>query len=214
MKVLVIAAHPDDEVLGVGGTILKHRARGDDVFVCITTKAYEPQWTKDYIDTKVKEQKEIDDLFGIKKRYNLGLLTTKLNTLPHGEINQLITNVIDEVNPDIVYTHFEGDVNYDHVIIFRACMVATRPPRKIKLLCFETLSETEWNNKAFSPNVWININKSIDKKVQAFKTYKSEVKKFPHPRSEEGIMVLAKKRGSEICAKNAEAFMLIRDQWS
>ena len=112
MKVLVIAAHPDDEVLGVGGTILKHRARGDDVFVCITTKAYEPQWTKDYIDTKVKEQKEIDDLFGIKKRYNLGLLTTKLNTLPHGEINQLITNVIDEVNPDIVYTHFEGDVNY------------------------------------------------------------------------------------------------------
>ena len=92
-------------------------------------------------------------------------------------------------------------------------MVGTRPPKKIKLLCFETLSATEWNNKAFQPNVWVDITEFVDKKIRAFLMYKSEIKSYPHPRSKEGIMILAKRRGMEMCTKYAEAIILIRDFW-
>ncbi|MBS3121392.1 PIG-L family deacetylase [Candidatus Woesearchaeota archaeon] len=211
MNVLVVAAHPDDEILGVGGTLLKHRQKGDTIYVCIVTKAYEPQWTKEYIEQKIVEQKKVDEVLGVKKRFNLNLLTVKLNTLPHGEINKRVADVIEEVNPDIVYTHFEGDINYDHTIVFRACMVATRPPKQVRLLCFETPSETEWNNKPFNPNLWININEFINQKIEAFKIYELELKKYPHPRSLEGVRILAKKRGLEICKEYAEAFIVVRD---
>jgi len=213
MKILVVAAHPDDEVLGVGGTILKHISAGDKVYICIVTKAYEPQWSRGYIENKIREQKQVDKILGVNKRFNLDLPTVKLNTVPHGEINKKISLLIDEVEPDILYTHFEGDINYDHTLIFRACLVGTRPPRRIKLLCYETLSETEWNNKSFLPNVWIDIGKYMNKKIKAFATYKSEIKKHPHPRSEDGIKTLARKRGYEICKEYAEAFMLIREIW-
>ena len=213
MKILVVAAHPDDEILGVGGTILKHIQNGDHVYACIVTKAYEPGWTQRYMADKIKEQKKVDRLMGIKKRFNLDLPTVKLNTIPTGEMNKRVTRLVEEVNPDVVYTHFEGDLNDDHSIIFRACLVATRPPKKIKLLCFETLSETEWNNKVFAPNVWVDIGGFIDKKIEAFKIYKSEVKRYPHPRSKEGILIAARKRGLGICVEYAEAFTLIRDVW-
>jgi len=214
MKVLVIAAHPDDEILGVGGTLCKHISEGDIVNVCIVTSAYGPRWSKAYIENKRKEQKKIDEFLGIKRRINLNLPTVKLNTLPCGELNKKITDVIEEVKPDIVYTHYEHDLNYDHTLVFRACMVATRPiQKKIKLMCFETLSETEWGSKPFHPNMWVDITKFVDKKIKAFKIYKSEVKSYPHPRSEQGIRILAKKRGTEASIKYSEVFVLIRDYW-
>ncbi|MFA6549187.1 MAG: PIG-L deacetylase family protein [Candidatus Margulisiibacteriota bacterium] len=211
MKILVVAAHPDDEILGCGGTIARHVAQGDQVLVCIVTKAFEPQWSKAYMANKIIEQAKVDKLLGISKRYNLDLITTKLNTYAHGEINRIISELVEKVSPDIMYTHFGGDLSYDHEIIFRACLVAARPPRKIKLLCFETLSGTEWGSKAFLPNVWVKIDAFVDKKIEAFNIYKSEVKKHPHPRCGEGIRALARKRGSEICAEYAEALMLIRE---
>ena len=211
MRVLVIAAHPDDEVLGVGGAICKHVEDGDDVYVCIVTKAYEPKWSLEYMENKEKEQREVDIVLGIKKRYNLDLPTIKLNTLPYGDLNEKITAVVDDVNPCIVYTHFESDLNYDHTLIFRASMVAARPPKRIKLMCYETLSETEWGNRSFQPNIWIDIKKYLRKKIQAFEIYSSEVKPYPHPRSQQGIELLGKKRGTETCLECAEAFVLIRD---
>ena len=90
-------------------------------------------------------------------------------------------------------------------------MVATRPPKQVRLLCFETPSETEWNNKPFNPNLWININEFINQKIEAFKIYELELKKYPHPRSLEGVRILAKKRGLEICKEYAEAFIVVRD---
>jgi len=213
MKVLVIAAHPDDEILGVGATICKHIDSGDEVYVCIVTKAYEPEWTKEYMEKKIDEQKKVDKLLKINKRFNLDMPTVKLNSIPHGEFNKKIIDVLDEVKPDIIYTHFEGDVNLDHTLIFNAVMVATRPTKKIRVLCFETLSETEWGRKAFHPNFWVDITKFIEKKKKAFEIYKSEVKAYPHPRSTEGIEILAKKRGIDICTKYAEAFILVKDFW-
>jgi len=215
MKILVIAAHPDDEVLGVGGTILKHKYQGDYVSVCIVTKAYEPQWSKDYMENKLKEARKVDKILGINRRIYLNFPTVKLNTIPHGEFNKRIFDVVNEVNPDVIYTHFEKDINQDHRIIFKGVMVATRPTnrRRIRLLCFETISSTEWNNKAFIPNFYVDITKFIDKKIEAFSQYKSEVKEYPHPRSKEGIKIWANKRGIESCTEYAEAFILIRDFW-
>ena len=136
-----------------------------------------------------------------------------LNTIPHGQFNQSISKIVDEVKPDIVYTHYQYDLNYDHTLIFRAAMVATRPPKRIKLICFETVSETEWGTNKFFPNYWIDISEYIDKKIVALHIYESEVKEHPHPRSSEGLIALAKKRGSEVSTHYAEAFMIIRDLW-
>ncbi len=211
MKILVVVAHPDDEILGVGGTLLKHKQKGDDIFVCMVTKAYGPQWSKEYIEQKVSEQQKVDEIIGVKKRFNLNFPTVKLNTIAHGEFNKRITEIVNEVGPDIIYTHFENDLNFDHDLVFRSVMVATRPPTKIKLVCIETLSETEWGNGSFKPNYWVDISDFIEQKIKIFKIYESEVKQYPHPRSPEGIKILAQKRGNEICKKYAEAFQIIKD---
>ncbi|MBC8500902.1 MAG: PIG-L family deacetylase [Nanoarchaeota archaeon] len=214
MRILVIAAHPDDEVLGVGGTILKHKKNGDEVYICIVTTSYEPEWSKKYKVTKLKEAKKVDNILCVKKRVFCDLPTVKLNTIPHGEFNKIIGEVIEDISPDVIYTHFEGDVNKDHGIIFQAVMVATRPVRKkTKVLCFETPSSTEWNNKAFIPNLYVDITPYIDKKVEAFSQYKSEVKKYSHPRSKKGLKIWANKRGIEICTEYAEAFQIVRSFW-
>lgn len=213
LRVLVIGAHPDDEILGVGGTILKHIEKGDEVYCLIVTKAYKPKWSEEIIKKQKIQQSDVDELLGIEKRYNLDFKTTQLNTIPHGKFNEKITEKVTEISPDIIYTHYRDDLNIDHRLVFHASMVATRPPNNIKLVCYETLSETEWNDKPFKPNYWVDISPFIGKKIKAFKKYKTEVKDFPHPRSPEGIRNLAKRRGSEICVNYAEAFKVIRDYW-
>ena len=214
MKVLVVSAHPDDEILGVGGTIVKHVENGDDVSVCIVTRAYEPEWSQEYIERKREEAERVDQLLGVKKRYWCGFPTVKLNTVPTGEFNRKIGAVIDDVDPDVVYTHFEHDINEDHTRVFKAVMVATRPvDKKRRVLCFETMSSTEWSNKGFVPNFYVDISRQIEKKAEALSIYESEVRQPPHPRSLEGAKTWARKRGFEICTEYAEAFMLLREVW-
>lgn len=212
-KVLIVSAHPDDELLGVGGTICKHIDYGDDVYICIVTKAYEPEWSKEYIEQKVEEQKAVDELLGIKKRFNLDMPTVRLNMIPTGQFNSAINSVFKEVRPDIVYAHFEHDLNYDHTLVFRACMVAARPHNKTNLLCYETLSETEWNNKPFIPNAYVDITNYLDKKIAAFECYKPEIREDPHPRNPEGIRIKAQQRGMEAGLRYAEAFMQVWGFW-
>jgi len=212
-KVLVIAAHPDDEALGVGGTMLKHIHNGDKVSVCILTKAYAPQWSKKYQAQVLLHQKKFDNFLGVTERINLDLPTVRLNTLPYGETNKKVSEAVARVKPNIIYTHHLSDINSDHKITFDSAMVASRPPLKINVFCFETLSETEWGHESFKPNYYINIEPFITKKIKAFSMYKNEVKKFPHPRSPKGVKILAAKRGSEICAKYAEAFTTVRSYW-
>jgi LmbE family N-acetylglucosaminyl deacetylase len=213
MRVLVVVAHPDDEVLGVGGVILKHVDVGDEVSVCVVTKAYEPDWSKEYIERKVVEQGEVDRMLGVKERFNLGFPTVKLNLIGHGELNKKISDIVSIVNPDVVYTHFGGDINYDHTLVFRGCLVATRPFKRIKLVCFETLSETEWGIVGFKPNFYVDIKNYVDKKIEAFKVYGSELRKPPHCRNQGGIRNLARKRGDEVFLEFAEAFIIIKDYW-
>ncbi|MBI5061530.1 MAG: PIG-L family deacetylase [Candidatus Aenigmarchaeota archaeon] len=211
MKILVMAAHPDDEVLGVGGAICRHISNGDEVYVCVATKPYEPQWSSADIAAKTQEQKEVDKLLGIKKRFNLDLPTVRLNTIATGDFSKKISDIVDLVDPDIIYTHFEGDLNHDHTLVFQATLVAARPPKRIRLVCYETLSETEWGNMPFLPNMWVDVSRFIEKKKAAFQLYRTEIKKHPHPRSADGIEILARRRGIEACVEYAEAFVLLRD---
>ena len=215
MKVLVIAAHPDDEILGCGGALLKHKEAGDIIDVCIVTRASDSKWSGEYRKNKIKEAGEVDSILGTNKRYYADFPSVKLNTIDSLTFNSKIGEIINESNPDLVYTHHESDINIDHRIIFDSVMVNTRPiEKRISVICFETFSSTEWNNKSFIPNYYIKINTNhLDGKIEMFGKYKSEVKQFPHPRSFKGIEILASKRGMDICYDYAEAFCVVRSYW-
>lgn len=216
--VLVIAPHPDDEVLGCGGTIVKHSQQGNEVHLCVVTKAYPPEWPEAEIEKRREEVFKSNEVLGIKKTHFLDLPTVKLDTIPQKDINALITKVITDVNPEILYIPNKGDVNSDHKIVFNAAMIAVRPRNSTpvqRVLSYETLSETEWSapdpQESFIPNVFVDITATLETKLKAMSQYKLELKEFPHPRSLEAISAQAKLRGSTIGRAAAEAFMLIRE---
>ena len=218
MKILIIAPHPDDEVLGCGGTIVKHVSSGDEVYLCIVTKAYPPDWSEDEIPRRKQEVLKANEILGIKKTYFLDFPTVRLDTIPQKELADSISRLVNEVKPEIVYVPHKGDVNRDHHLVFAATLVATRPQPALrirKVLCYEVLSETEWGvpsvENAFIPNVYVDISETLETKLKAMSEYKSELKEFPHPRSLEAISALAKVRGAAAGVKAAEAFMLVRE---
>ncbi len=215
MKILVIAPHPDDEVLGCGGTIARHVANSDDVFLCIATRAYTPDWSEDFIKNRKKEIENSCRILGIKKTYFLNFPTVKLDTIPQKDLNFSFSSILEQINPDIVYIPFKGDLNKDHRVIFEALLVATRPVNSSvsRVLAYEILSETEWGNpiEIFTPNYYVDISNTLEKKINSMQAYKSEIRDYPHPRSPDVIRALAIKRGSEAGVKFAEAFMLIRE---
>ncbi|TRZ51511.1 MAG: PIG-L family deacetylase [Dehalococcoidia bacterium] len=220
MRILIIAPHPDDEVLGCGGTMVKHNLSGDEVYLCIITKTYTPEWSEDEARERRKEVLRVNQILGIKKTYFLDLPTVKLDTIPQKELNERLGQVINEVQPEVVYIPHQGDINKDHQLVFGAAMVATRPiPDSAikKVLCYEVLSETEWGapfvESVFTPNVYVDISGVLETKLKAMSEYKSELKEFPHPRSLEAISALAKMRGTAAGVEAAEAFMLVREIW-
>lgn len=220
MKVLMIAPHPDDEVLGCGGTIKKYSENGDEVFLCIVTKAYTPDWSEVFIKNRKKEIDSTVAVLGIKKVYFLNFPTVKLDTVPQKQLNDAISEIISEVNPEIIFIPFSGDINKDHRLVSESALVALRPkPGSLvkKVFYYEALSETEWSDSTqgakniFAPNYYENISDYLEDKLKAMQCYKSELKEYPHPRSLEGIKILAQKRGMEVGKKYAEAFVLIRE---
>jgi LmbE family N-acetylglucosaminyl deacetylase len=215
MNILVIAPHPDDEVLGCGGTIAKYAARGDTVSVCYVTTAYPPDWSEDYLVKKEIEIKRSNVILGISRRFDLNYPTVKLDTVPQKDLNASLQNAIQKVRPDCIFIPHRGDLNMDHRIVHDASLVALRPinHRSSRILSYETLSETEWGQgiEPFTPNVYVDISENINQKCSAMSAYQSEIRQAPHPRSVDIIMANAKKRGSEICVPFAEAFVLIRE---
>ncbi len=215
MRVLVIAPHPDDEVLGCGGTILNHNKDGCKVYLCIVTKAYTPDWSKEFLKQRPKEIRKANKILGIEKTYFLDFPTAKLDTIPQMELNNKISEIVKEVKPDVMYTPYKGDINKDHRLAFEASLVAARPANQIikRVLSYETLSETEWGThiESFIPNVYVDISETFETKIEAIKAYGSELKEYPHPRSIKIVKALAEKRGSEAGVNFAEAFVLIRE---
>jgi len=221
MNILVIAPHPDDEVLGCGGTIKKHTNKGDNVYLCIVTKAYTPDWSKAFIENRKKEIACAKGVLGIKEIFFLDLPTVKLDTVPQKKLNDLISNCVNKVKPEILYIPFAGDINKDHRLVFEASLVAARPKPNFsvkKIFSYEVPSETEWGTarakgieEIFIPNEYVDISETLEVKLKAMSCYKSELKEFPHPRSLKAITVSAEKRGSEAGLQAAEAFMIIRE---
>jgi len=220
MKVLAIAAHPDDETLGCGGTLLKHRAAGDQIYWLIVTKAYEPEWTAAVLKQKSEEIREVTQAYGVEQCFELGFPTTLLDTVPQVELIGKIRDAISQVKPDLVYVTHEGDVHTDHRTVFSATMSVLKPFYMAELgvrrvLSYETLSSTEaapgTPERAFVPNVFSDITTYSDRKLEIMNLYKSEIQSDLMPRSESAVRAQARYRGAAIGVEYAEAFKLIRE---
>lgn len=220
--ILVVAAHPDDEVLGCGGTIAKLSAHHDVHTLLLGKGVMSRDKPK---GKKINELKSLnEDIFianrilRAKQVFIENLPDNKFDTVPLLEIIKIIEKYIKKLNPEIVFTHHKGDLNIDHRITFDAVLTACRPFENNsvkKLLSFEVPSSTEWNSytivNSFNPTVFEDVSRTIDKKLDAMSAYKNEVRLNPHPRSLEKIKALAEVRGAESGMNYAEAFMLIRE---
>ena len=214
MKVLAIAPHPDDETIGAGGTVARHAAKGDDVFLCVVTQAYSPQWSEEYIRTARQQVEAAARVLGIRQTFYLGFPTVKLNTVPNAELTNALQKVVEDVRPDVVYTSPPNDVNQDHRVVFGATLVATRPlpgSSVKRLLCYETGYASRYGHLPFAPSVYVNIAPFLDKKLAAMKCYESELREAPHPRSLAGLELVARERGQSVGLPAAECFQLVRE---
>jgi LmbE family N-acetylglucosaminyl deacetylase len=219
MKVLVVAPHPDDEVLGVGGTILKYKSQGVSVAWLIATDLKDDYgWSQDKISEREAEINQVTRFFDFDKVYKLGFPTTKLDALPFGDVVQKISEVVSLFRPDEIFVPHLGDIHSDHKIIHNAVLSCTkwfRYPYIKRVLAYETISETEFGldaSHSFVPNVFVDISEFLDLKVKAMEIYSSEVSSFPFPRSRVSIEALARYRGSSSGFLAAEAFLLLRER--
>lgn len=214
-KILVIAPHPDDEILGVGGSISRFVNEGYEIHVVIVTKGTEDLFLDSVIEAGINEAKKASELLGVKSLHFLdGIPAAKLDTIPNYQLNKKFFEIIQKIKPEILFIPHVEDIHKDHQLIHKSVLVAARPNsskyQPIQIMAYETLSETEWGFNSFSPNVFIDISKHLEAKINAMKCYKSQLKQFPHSRSIDSIIGLARFRGGTINVKYAEAFMLIR----
>ena len=220
-KILVIAAHPDDEVLGCGGAIAKKVfVEKAEVNCLILSKGVESRENiknkKDKLKINLNAAKSANKILGVKNLEILDFPDNKLDSVSRIKIIKEIEKRIKKFNPTTIYTHFYGDLNVDHQVIALSVLTACRPVKKNnieKIYAFEVLSSTDYTygiNKSFVPNHYECIDKSIKIKMKALKKYHHEMRPFPHSRSYKAILNLSKTRGSQMFKKHAEAFILIR----
>ena len=219
-KILVVSPHPDDETLGCGGTLLKYKSKKFTIdWMIITSMDGNNSYSdKNKIDRR-NQIKKVKQLYGFNKVFELNLPTAKLDQIPLSSIIEKVTKVINTSKPEIVFTNFYGDVHTDHKITYEAissCTKNFRAPFIKKIIMYETLSETGYSldkfNDQFTPNIYVDITKYLNKKLNIMKIYKSEVMKNNNPRSLISIDSLARYRGISINSKYAEAFMLVYEK--
>jgi LmbE family N-acetylglucosaminyl deacetylase len=217
MNVLVVSAHPDDEILGLGGTIRRHALAGDDVRILIACEGVSMRYSEKHREKLHRQTHRASEILGVSEVLSGNLPDQKLDTLPLVDVIAKVEEVVCSVRPEVVYTHFGGDVNHDHQVLFRATQVATRPysaPWVREILAFETPSSTEWGTPhvqgAFVPEVFVDISKTLEAKIEAFCCYEREVREAPHPRSPESLRARARTWGSLVGLEAAEPFQVVR----
>ncbi|RIE04299.1 PIG-L deacetylase family protein [Cohnella faecalis] len=205
-----------------GGTIAKLASENYEIHTLIVTDGCTSQYRDDprldeIIVQKQKEAITANTLLGVKQVHFGNLPDMKLDTLPHITVNEVIEKVVREIKPDIVYTHFYGDVNLDHQMVYRSTLVAVRPlPNQCvkELYCYRVASSTEWSpmlsQNTFLPNVFCDISHFIDRKIDAIKAYQTELRVYPHPRSKEYVQAQDLSVGLKYGIGPAEEFMLVR----
>ena len=217
-RALVIAPHPDDEVLGCGGTMKRLAIAGADVHVAVMTRAGVDRFGPRAAAIGRREALKAHKRLGVVATHFVDLPAAELDTVPHAEVNAMIGDLVARIAPDTMFIPFVGDIHLDHQLIFMSSMVAARPrdgrgPRRI--YSYETLSETNWYapgvTPTFAPNVYVDIAETLEAKVAAFLCYKSQVKAAPDERSPEVVRALAVLRGATVHRSAAEAFVLLRE---
>lgn len=216
-RVLIVAPHPDDDVLGCGGTAAKLAAQGANVHVAVLTTAGPPLFDQDVAATGRRESLAAHQVLGVKGTTFAGLPAASLDTVAHADVNASLGEVFADVEPDTVFVPFVGDLHRDHQLAFLSSLVASRPtgpgaPRAV--YAYETLSETNWNapyvTPGFHPTVFVDISDHLETKVAAMRCHASQVRPFPHERSLEALRALAVLRGSTVGCQAAEGFVLVR----
>lgn len=219
MKTIIVAPHPDDEVLGAAGTLLRRKAEGGDVaWVIVTSISTEAGWNSEKVSQRVREIAEVAKLLGFDSTYQLGFSTTRLDQIPVGELVGAISKTFSEFQPDEVFLPHFSDVHTDHQVVFKAVVSCTkwfRYPSIKRVMTYETLSETDFSVggvNQFRPTVFFDIEPFLETKLQAMSIYASELGEFPFPRSHDAMRALAALRGSASGFKAAEAFELLRER--
>ena len=222
-KVLVVAAHPDDEILGVGGTLKTHINEGDEVYSLIlgegmsSRKESREKTSEDDLKELYSDTYDAAEVIGFKEVYLSRLPDNRFDSIDLLDIIKEIEKYVDKIKPDIIYTHHPGDLNIDHKRTFKAVITACRPfgDYSVKeIYVFETPSSTEWNfnyeENSFDPNVFVDIEDTIEAKLEAMNCYQSEIREYPHPRSLKALKTIAARWGTVVGKKYVEAFELIR----
>ena len=217
-NILVVSAHPDDEVLGLGGTLKHHTVIGDSVSILIIASIGSTRYDKKTIQLIKNSALKSANHLGIDDVRFSDLNDQMLDSLPLITITKQIEKVINDVKPHIIYTHHFGDINRDHQIVHDATLTAARPystPFVEKIISYETPSSTEWSNtsieKCFTPNMFTDISIFLEDKLKAVSEYSTELQPYPHPRSLEALENRAKYWGSIIGVRAAEPFVLVRE---
>jgi N-acetylglucosamine malate deacetylase 1 len=215
---LVIAPHPDDEVLGAGGTIARLSAEGIQVYVAIITKACPPVFDEAVAQIDRQEALAAHQLLGVKETFFFSFPAAGLDGIAHREVNSQLIKLLETLQPERLYIPFIGDLHLDHQKVFLSALVAARPNRvhaPKAIYAYETLSETNWNAPYlvpnFVPNVFVDISAHLETKIQAMQMYVSQLNLFPDERSEKSLRALATLRGSTANCFAAEAFVLVRE---
>lgn len=221
MKVLVISPHPDDEVLGVGGTMRRLADEGHEVTVAIVTKGWSPLFPDEQVAQVRAEAQDANAALGVNRVRFMDLPVTKLHAIPEHELNAAFDALIMDEQPEWVFLPFPGDRHEDHRQVFDAALIALRPvPDRAfvkRILCYETVSETHWSvshlEPAFQPQLWFDITDQLAAKLAAMRIYASQLRPAPDARSLEALQALATWRGSIVGMSAAETFVLARECW-
>ena len=218
MNVLVISAHPDDEVLGLGGTLARHVRQGDVVFPVIVADGSQVRYSEEQRDELKSACAKCCAELGLQPPEYLGFRDQGLDAHSQIEINNVLEVLVRKCRPKVVYTHHFGDMNRDHQVLHEATLVACRPkPGGIvkRVLTYVVPSSTDWapysSERAFLPNWFVDISETIEQKLRALAHYSSEIEPYPHPRSLEAVRSQAKFWGSGVGVEYAEPFMLVRN---
>jgi N-acetylglucosamine malate deacetylase 1 len=219
MRILTVAAHPDDETLGAGATMARLAAASHEVHVCILTEGVTAR--HGHVDLQQKCAMRACEILGVSDVMFCGLPDQRLDALPLLDVITPIEKYVSQIQPDLVFTHFSQDANQDHRIAFQATLVATRPMPDTSVatvLCYETASSTEWAppfpGSVFSPNLFVDISSTLPVKLDAMRAYEQtfsgEMHPFPHPRSYQALEAYSRRHGAAAGVGAAEAFMLVR----
>ncbi|KGK41845.1 GlcNAc-PI de-N-acetylase [Nitrincola sp. A-D6] len=216
--ILVVAAHPDDEVLGCGGTLVKHTLAGDRVHIVFMAdgETSRPSSTSE-ASARERMAHQAGEVLGAQSLHFLGFPDNAMDSLPLLHITQKLESIIQPLQPDTIYTHFGGDLNIDHRLTYQAVMTACRPQPESsvkKIYCFEVASSTEWASQIdvpFRPQRFVDISAVLAQKKRALDFYSKELRPWPHTRSEEAITLKAQVRGNQVGMSAAEAFMVERE---